>query len=73
MAAVAKKTPKQKRKSKVDSPFRNFTPYKRRKTEAYMNDKQVAHFRSILEKWRLELMVSQFPQKVMQCPEIIRS
>ena len=57
MAAVAKKTPKQKRKSKVDSPFRNFTPYKRRKTEAYMNDIQVAHFRSILENWRLELMV----------------
>tara|TARA_A100001037_G_scaffold288734_1_gene299705 strand:+ start:1003 stop:1470 length:468 start_codon:yes stop_codon:yes gene_type:complete len=56
MAAVAKKTPVKTRKSKADSPFKNFTPYKKKKTEAYMNDKQITHFRNILEKWRHELM-----------------
>ena len=34
----------------------NFEPYKEKKGEAYMNDKQVAHFRKILEDWKAELM-----------------
>lgn len=36
--------------------FKNFTPYKPRKGEAYMNDAQKDHFRGILLNWRSELM-----------------
>lgn len=36
--------------------FQNFTPYKARKNEKYMNDKQKDHFRSILLGWKSELM-----------------
>jgi len=31
-------------------------PYKAKKTEKYMNEKQVIHFRSILDAWKLQLM-----------------
>ncbi len=31
-------------------------PYKAKKTEKYMNDKQVAHFTAILDAWKLQLM-----------------
>jgi DnaK suppressor protein len=34
----------------------DFKPYKLKKGEAYMNNDQLAHFRSILEKMRQELM-----------------
>ena len=34
----------------------NFTPYKAKKGEAYMNDKQIEHFRGILQNWKNELM-----------------
>jgi len=34
----------------------NFEPYKEKKGEEYMNDKQVEHFRKILEGWKNELM-----------------
>jgi len=34
----------------------NFEPYKEKKGEEYMNDKQVEHFRKILEGWKSELM-----------------
>ena len=40
----------------VDSQFRNFTPYQPKKSEHYMNDAQLAHFRDILNNWRTELM-----------------
>ncbi|MEZ5561215.1 MAG: RNA polymerase-binding protein DksA [Pseudomonadales bacterium] len=40
----------------ADSPFRNFTPYEPGKNEQYMNDAQLDHFRSILRRWRLDLM-----------------
>ena len=40
----------------VDSPFKNFTPYTPKKSERYMGDAQVEHFRDILNKWRQELM-----------------
>ena len=33
-----------------------FTPYKEKKGEEYMNDKQLDHFRSILNAWKSELM-----------------
>jgi len=33
-----------------------FTPYKAKKGETYMNEKQEAHFRAILDAWRRELM-----------------
>ena len=60
MAATARKKAASKtksgRKSKVDSPFKNFTPYKPKKSEAYMSDGQVEHFRNILANWRRELM-----------------
>ena len=33
-----------------------FKPYKEKKGEAYMNDKQVEHFRKILLAWKRQLM-----------------
>ena len=36
-------------------PF-SFEPYKAKRGEEYMNEKQEAHFRAILEAWRLSLM-----------------
>jgi len=43
---------------KTESPVynRSFTPYKLKKGEEYMNDKQKAHFKNILLHWRNELM-----------------
>ncbi len=60
-AAKKKTTAKKKAATKtaqatVDSQFRNFTPYQPKKSEQYMNDAQLAHFRSILSNWRQELM-----------------
>ena len=43
-------------KKSAVSGFMGFTPYKEKKGEEYMNDKQLAHFRAILENWRRELM-----------------
>jgi len=40
----------------VDSPFKNFIPYEPKRGEAYMDSKQLDHFRDILLKWRQELM-----------------
>ena len=34
----------------------NFTPYKAKKGEEYMNEKQTEHFRGILQSWKNELM-----------------
>jgi DnaK suppressor protein len=34
----------------------NFEPYKEKKGEEYMNEKQAAHFRAILDGWKNELM-----------------
>lgn len=34
---------------------KTFTPYAPKKGEAYMNPKQLAHFRAILEDWKAEL------------------
>jgi len=46
-----KKTAKQ-----TTSEFKNFTPYKAKKGEEYMNESQKEHFRGILKNWRSELM-----------------
>lgn len=39
-----------------DSNFTNFTPYKEKKGEEYMNATQIAHFRMILNGWKQQLM-----------------
>lgn len=36
--------------------IRGFEPYKEKKGEEYMSDPMRAHFTSILNKWKLELM-----------------
>ncbi|MGH8529240.1 MAG: RNA polymerase-binding protein DksA [Nevskiales bacterium] len=36
--------------------FDAFTPYKEKKGEAYMNERQLEHFRRILLAWRKQLM-----------------
>lgn len=36
-------------------PHKQFTPYVPKKNEAYMNPKQLAHFRKILEDWKAGL------------------
>ncbi len=41
---------------KAPSEFKNFTPYKPKRGEKYMNERQLEHFRNILQKWRAELM-----------------
>lgn len=45
-------------KQKADASFalKDFTPYKEKKGEEYMNDKQVEHFKGILFAWRDELL-----------------
>ncbi len=35
--------------------LKQFTPYKAKAGEEYMNDKQLDHFRKILNEWKLEL------------------
>ncbi|OQX42280.1 MAG: RNA polymerase-binding protein DksA, partial [Candidatus Sedimenticola endophacoides] len=46
---------KKKSQREVTDPF-DFEPYKEKKGEEYMNEKQEAHFRAILEAWKKELM-----------------
>ena len=36
--------------------FKNFVPYKPKRGEEYMNEKQREHFKSILLNWKAELM-----------------
>src|SRR3989338_5855661 len=36
--------------------LKNFTPYKEKKGEEYMNENQKEHFKSILRNWRNQLM-----------------
>lgn len=47
---------KKKQKESGDLDFRNFIPYKEKKGEEYMNPKQAAHFKDILQNWKQELM-----------------
>ena len=53
MPAAAKKTAS---KAKTTTEFKNFTPYKPNRGEAYMNEKQREHFMGILRKRKAELM-----------------
>jgi len=38
------------------APIHGFKPYKEKKGEEYMNEKQLEHFRGILQAWKDELM-----------------
>jgi DnaK suppressor protein len=38
-----------------DGPMKQFAPYIQKKGEAYMNKKQLAHFRKLLDDWKAEL------------------
>ena len=57
-ATTTRKAPAKKaatRRTAV-SEFRNFEPYKPKRGEEYMNDKQLAHFKNILQRWKSQLM-----------------
>jgi DnaK suppressor protein len=57
--AKAKAAPKKKaaaRKTTASTEFRNFEPYKPKRGEEYMNEKQRDHFRAILLDWKSQLM-----------------
>ena len=45
-----------KKKNALTESFQNFTPYKPKKGEEYMNNQQKDHFRSILLDWKTQLM-----------------
>nr|VFJ86281.1 MAG: transcriptional regulator, TraR/DksA family [Candidatus Kentron sp. LFY]VFJ89427.1 MAG: transcriptional regulator, TraR/DksA family [Candidatus Kentron sp. LFY]VFK13030.1 MAG: transcriptional regulator, TraR/DksA family [Candidatus Kentron sp. LFY] len=47
---------KKRSSSKATSSVFDFAPYKARRGEKYMNEKQVAHFRAILNDWKRRLM-----------------
>jgi len=46
----------EKAKKPATSEFKNFEPYKPKRGEEYMNEKQRAHFKAILSNWKAELM-----------------
>ncbi len=48
--------PARSKKAAATSEFKNFVPYKPKRGEEYMNERQRAHFRSILLNWKAELM-----------------
>ena len=43
-------------KKAASTEFKNFEPYKVKRGEKYMNEKQREHFKSILLKWKSQLM-----------------
>lgn len=45
-----------KKQEAATTPFKNFEPYKPKKGEEYMSDRQKDHFRHILRQWKAELM-----------------
>jgi len=47
---------KEKNSSANSNTFKDFTPYKEKKGEEYMNEKQSEHFKNILLAWKTELM-----------------
>jgi DnaK suppressor protein len=61
-AAAKKKAPAKKKTAAGRTPrvstteFRNFEPYKPKRGEAYMSERQREHFTNILRKWKSELM-----------------
>jgi DnaK suppressor protein len=56
MVARKKTAEPAKKKAVDDMSSSNFTPYKEKKGEEYMNEKQVEHFRNILKGWKEVLM-----------------
>jgi len=47
---------KSKKKSALAESFQNFTPYKAKRGEEYMNEVQREHFKNILLQWKSQLM-----------------
>jgi DnaK suppressor protein len=43
-------------KTTASTEFKNFQPYKTKRGEVYMNEKQREHFKAILLNWKAELM-----------------
>ncbi len=54
--AAKKKTASAKKAKSSSTNFTGFQPYKEKKGEEYMNEKQRAHFKAILTAWKKELM-----------------
>ena len=48
--------PRKAAKKPATSEFKNFEPYKPKRGEEYMNEKQREHFKTILLRWKSELM-----------------
>ncbi|MBB6522977.1 RNA polymerase-binding protein DksA [Pseudoteredinibacter isoporae] len=48
--------PSNKKEATAGFTLRGFEPYKEKKGEEYMNDKQVEHFKGLLQAWKTELM-----------------
>ena len=48
--------PRRSTKSAARYEFKNFVPYKTRRGEDYMNERQRGHFKNILLNWKSELM-----------------
>ena len=57
-AAAKKKAPAKKQPARKKSAMEvgTFTPYEEKRGEEYMNAEQIAHFRSILESWKRDLL-----------------
>ena len=53
---MAEATPRRPQAGAFDSPFTNFTPYQPAADEPYMSPPQLQHFRTILTRWRMDLM-----------------
>ncbi len=54
MPTAAKKTARKPKPATTE--FKDFTPYKPKRGEVYMNEKQREHFKAILQNWKSELM-----------------
>ncbi len=53
---ATKKAATRRRAATKDSQFRNFTPYKPKRSEEYLSEGQLDHLRGILSQWRTQLM-----------------
>ena len=67
--------PRAAKKAPATTEFKNFQPYKPKRGEEYMNEKQREHFKAILLKWKSELMqevdrtVSQMKDEAANFPD----
>ena len=53
---ATKKASTRRKAATKDSQFRNFTPYKPKRSEEYLSEGQLDHLRGILSQWRTQLM-----------------